>query len=190
MASPKRTPEAEMAEELIAEWRRHPRSALDLGGLQLQRVPDSLRSLRQLKSLDLRMNKLIELPAWLGELSELKLLALGENPALGIPDSILSSRSPKEILRYYFESRADGRPLQELKLLLVGRGGAGKTSLVKHLAGERPNPKESETHSISIREGRARPVAPAPDLEDPSAPVPRRSRPLERVPRRPAVQRT
>ncbi|HEV7904103.1 MAG TPA: COR domain-containing protein [Pyrinomonadaceae bacterium] len=42
--------------------------------------------------------------------------------------------------------------LLELKLLLVGRGGAGKTTLVKQLAGEEPDEHEEETHSISIRE--------------------------------------
>ncbi|HEY0169998.1 MAG TPA: COR domain-containing protein [Pyrinomonadaceae bacterium] len=62
-------------------------------------------------------------------------------------------RPPQEILRYYFESRAEeGRPLLELKLLLVGRGKAGKTTLVKQLAGEETNANESETHSIAIRE--------------------------------------
>lgn len=62
-------------------------------------------------------------------------------------------RPPQEILRYYFESRAeDGRPLLELKLLLVGRGKAGKTTLVKQLAGEEASGNESETHSIAIRE--------------------------------------
>jgi internalin A len=39
-----------------------------------------------------------------------------------------------------------------LKLLLVGRGKAGKTTLVKQLAGEKPSARESETHSIAIRE--------------------------------------
>ncbi|HEX8499417.1 MAG TPA: COR domain-containing protein [Pyrinomonadaceae bacterium] len=62
-------------------------------------------------------------------------------------------RPPQEVLRYYFESRAEeGRPLLELKLLLVGRGKAGKTTLVKQLAGEEPSANESETHSIAIRE--------------------------------------
>jgi internalin A len=79
-------------------------------------------------------------------------LNLKGNPALDLPESILK-RPPKEILRYYFESRAgNGQPLLELKLLVVGRGKAGKTTLIKQLAGERPDAQESETHSIAIRE--------------------------------------
>ncbi|NTV46488.1 MAG: TIR domain-containing protein, partial [Chlorobiales bacterium] len=45
-----------------------------------------------------------------------------------------------------------GESLLELKLLLVGRGKAGKTTLVKQLAGEDVDANEPETHSISIRE--------------------------------------
>ncbi|HEX7772308.1 MAG TPA: COR domain-containing protein, partial [Pyrinomonadaceae bacterium] len=62
-------------------------------------------------------------------------------------------RPADEVLRYYFESRREkGRPLLELKLLVVGRGKAGKTTLIKQLAGEKVNKDESETHSIAIRE--------------------------------------
>jgi len=189
----------EIAEERIAEWKRAPHKAgiLDLAGLGLNKVPATLREVRDLEFLDLSNNKIQELPRWIGELSALQaiecnlnhlrtlpaeidalrrlayltlngnqletlprrlgtlplaVLELDANPALGLPDSILS-RSPKEILRYYFESRdEEGRPLLELKLLLVGRGGAGKTTLVKRLAGEEPDAHEPETHSIAIRE--------------------------------------
>jgi hypothetical protein len=42
--------------------------------------------------------------------------------------------------------RIPAGPLLELKLLLVGRGAAGKTTLVKRLAGEQPLENEPETH--------------------------------------------
>src|SRR5205823_6342379 len=82
----------------------------------------------------------------------LKNISLTDNPKLGLPESILTL-APQEVFRYYFESRREkGRPLLELKLLLVGRGKAGKTTLVKQLAGETPDKNEQETHSIAIRE--------------------------------------
>jgi internalin A len=39
-----------------------------------------------------------------------------------------------------------------VKLIVVGRGGAGKTSLIKRLKGEPFDPHEGETHGINIRE--------------------------------------
>jgi internalin A len=167
---------------------------LDLKGLGLTAVPESLREVRGIRILDLAENALQGLPPWIGELTSLMIislirnqirtlppeisslrtlrflllqqnqletlpetlrgldllaLALHRNPTLDLPGSVLD-RPPAEILRYYFESR-DGRPLLELKLLLVGRGGAGKTTLVKRLADEEPDAHESETHSIAIR---------------------------------------
>ncbi|MDM8567724.1 COR domain-containing protein, partial [Candidatus Halobeggiatoa sp. HSG11] len=42
------------------------------------------------------------------------------------------------------------RPLNESKLILIGDGGAGKTSLVKRLLKQDFNPQESQTHGINI----------------------------------------
>src|SRR6266508_1324247 len=125
--------------------------ALELTGNALECLPDELSQLSHLRFLWLQRNNLQRIPEALRTLS-LETLRLDDNPELGLPESVLD-RSPQEILRYYFESQGEaGRPLQELKLLLVGRGKAGKTTLIKRLAGETPNAHESETHSIAIRE--------------------------------------
>jgi small GTP-binding protein len=42
--------------------------------------------------------------------------------------------------------------LNEVKVLLVGDGGAGKTSLVKQLLGKKFNPHESQTKGITIKQ--------------------------------------
>ena len=124
---------------------------INLDGNRLQVVPESIRSLRQLRVLWLSNNRLVGLPTALADLP-LQELRLDGNPNLDLPEGILSAH-PQEVLRYYFESRADdGQPLRELKLLLVGRGKAGKTTLVKRLAGLEPDRNEPETHSIAIRQ--------------------------------------
>ena len=91
------------------------------------------------------------MPESLGQLQNLHTLDLRGNKGLGIPDEILN-KPPAEILEYYFSTRGrDGAPLRELKLVVVGRGGAGKTSLVRRLNLEPLDLKESETHGINIR---------------------------------------
>ncbi|MCE4058566.1 COR domain-containing protein [Pseudomonas sp. Au-Pse12] len=55
------------------------------------------------------------------------------------------------INNYYIERAKQSLPLNELKVILVGNGGAGKTSLVKRLMGERFDAKEKQTHGINIK---------------------------------------
>ncbi|OUC12470.1 MAG: hypothetical protein B0A82_22225 [Alkalinema sp. CACIAM 70d] len=60
------------------------------------------------------------------------------------------------ILDYYFQIQHDQnlfllQPLNEAKLLLVGQGGVGKTSLVKRLIEGNYNPNERKTEGINIQ---------------------------------------
>lgn len=124
---------------------------IDVSRNRLHKLPKEIIKLNQLKGFFGVSNNLESLPKGFDKLP-IKELKISGNSKLGLPESILQ-RPAQEVLRYYFESRdKDGQPLLELKLLLVGRGKAGKTTLVKRLAGEEPNEEESETHSISIRE--------------------------------------
>lgn len=146
---------------------------LNLGRNMIRQLPGWIDELEALKAVNLESNRLRQLPPQLGTLLGLRIIWLSDNrlealpesmrglslkelllrgnPQLELPESILQ-RPPEEVLRYYFESRADdGQPLLELKLLLVGRGKAGKTTLVKRLMQQRPDKNESETHSIAIR---------------------------------------
>src|SRR5215467_10057970 len=45
---------------------------LQLQGLRLERVPESVRGLHELEDLNLGKNRISELPSWLGELTALK----------------------------------------------------------------------------------------------------------------------
>ena len=103
---------------------------------------------------------------------------------------------PSAILRYYFQVRAGKRPLNEVKFILMGRGGVGKTSLVNRLVRDKFDPELGEDggnpdHAVA-RDGRGRNGA-APCLgfrwagdHARHAPVlPDRAKPLPGCPERP-----
>ncbi len=138
--------------------------SLYLAGNILTELPESFGDLVQLQRLDLSNNRLTDLPLTMSNLKALTKLFLHDNIELDIPAEILGpsaddfglGRSPVSavgILDYYFRSRADKRPLNEAKLVLVGRGGVGKTSIVNRLVDDVFQP-EKKTEGIKIREWR------------------------------------
>ncbi len=133
---------------------------LDLMNNQLSSLPPEIGQLTALTRLDLMDNQLSSLPAQLDKLPELTWLFLHGNPALQLSPSVLGSdprrsreghASAKTILDFYF-NRLQGktRPLNEVKLILVGRGGAGKTSTVQALQGLPFKEGEESTPGIAL----------------------------------------
>ena len=57
---------------------------------------------------------------------------------------------PADILNYYFLIQAEGQPLNEAKLILVGFGAVGKTSLVNRLIKHTFDPDSQKTEGIQI----------------------------------------
>lgn len=105
----------------------------------IERLPAEIVHLTRLTALSFDDCQLRELPTELIVLSHLKELYIRNNPLLGIPDEIAHTREAKRILRYYsrisnpLKSVDRPRPLNEFKLVLVGRGGVGKTTLAHKL---------------------------------------------------------
>jgi internalin A len=116
---------------------------LDAAYNRLTRLPQSLGHLKQLRMLNASNNQLSELPESLRQLSALRELYLHGNEQLGIPAEVLgptlvevrvnkaAPANPASILDYYFRTRDGSQPLNEAKLILVGRGEVGKTCIVK-----------------------------------------------------------
>ena len=153
---------------------------LDLSHNQLEEVPNSIGRLKKLRSLDLRSNQIKELPQvvtqlssltslilwdnkistlpdWVNQLALLKRLDLRANQ-LPIPPEILGGKEwylpptvAEEVIDYYFKEKSD-TPLYEAKLLIVGEGEAGKTTLAKKL--QNPNYElptdEKSTEGIEV----------------------------------------
>lgn len=92
----------------------------------------------------------------LRKLEKLRTLLLYGNPRLRLPSELLGSLdgewdgSVQEILDYYFRTRGGARPLNEAKLILLGWGGVGKTSMVNRLVHQRFDPGEERTEGIEV----------------------------------------
>lgn len=144
---------------------------LSLDSNQLSTLPPEIVQLANLTTLSLENNQLSTLPPELAQLANLRELFLRGNVALAIPDSILgpsyfevhdvygdkkpAAARPEDILNFYFAQRegaATGtlQAVNEIKVMLVGRGGAGKTSLRRFFMGQPHDKKEPETPGIAL----------------------------------------
>lgn len=146
--------------------------SLCLGSRELERLPESLQGLRNLSLLSVPNNHLTALPPWLAEFSELRAVSVANNsltdigilrglPALtvvnlvgnplAVPPEILEAMRSRRDLDDYFERfEHSGSILNEAKVILVGEGSVGKTSLVRAFVGEPFRELEEKTAGIAI----------------------------------------
>ncbi len=148
-------------------------ATLDFRNNQLISLPPEICLLTKLTFFDLRNNQLISLPPEICQLKNLSELYLSDNQLASLPQEIciliqlkcfvilnnpLISPPPEiamqgiEAMHQYFTSLQEAdQPLNEVKLLLVGDGAVGKTSLVKQLLGQPFDQHEDTTHGINIQ---------------------------------------
>ncbi|MFM2432084.1 MAG: hypothetical protein RLZZ511_3298 [Cyanobacteriota bacterium] len=106
---------------------------LKLGFNELITLPESIVQLTNLTRLYLRANKLTTLPDVIMQLTNLAFLNLDDNPFPELPPE-LKNKDGLKIRDYYrqlLEEQTDY--IYEAKLLILGEGGAGKTSLANKL---------------------------------------------------------
>jgi internalin A len=131
----------------------------------LQSLPKEIGSLNRLHTLELASNSLTELPVEINNLKSLKKLNLQGNRIPVPPEILERTDNPQTILNYYFaiakvesDPRAVfntagmvlGKALNELKLLFIGQGSVGKTSLVNRLIFSSFDYWEAKTDGITI----------------------------------------
>ncbi|BAZ08233.1 Miro domain-containing protein [Calothrix sp. NIES-4071] len=131
---------------------------LDLSFNKLSNILAEIGQLVNLQSIDLSHNQLSNIPAEIAKLSKLKKLDLRGNP-VPIPPEILGAKKfsgepgdVKEILDFYFrvQDHKETEPLYEAKLLIIGEGGAGKTSLAKKIEDENYALEQNEKSTEGI----------------------------------------
>jgi GTPase SAR1 family protein len=127
---------------------------LDLRSNQLRTLPPEIGKLSRLYQLELAENQLTELPSEIGKLYSLRRLTLTDNKLTELPPELGNVRLsqlnhgknnwknlPPEVRRggckailNFLRQQGEGMVgLYEAKLLIVGEGGAGKTSLAKKI---------------------------------------------------------
>ncbi len=122
---------------------------LDLEDNYLTAVPDAVSNLTKLEELGLRGNQISCLPTAVADLSRLSTLTLSGNPLVSPPPEIAVGGT-NSVIEFLKARRAGTEPMWASKVLVVGEGGVGKTSLVKALAGTEYDHNEPSTHGIRI----------------------------------------
>ena len=136
-------------------------TVLKISHTDLAALPPELGQLANLSELDLAANPLASLPESLGNLENLDHLFLHDNPALQLSPFILGPDPRKvpackhapaqSILDFYF-GRQSGttRPLNEVKLILLGNCGAGKSTIVRALLDLPHREAETSTPGVAL----------------------------------------
>ncbi|MEV0457707.1 COR domain-containing protein [Catellatospora methionotrophica] len=146
-------------------------ASLDLTGNRLRVLPDSIGTLSALTTLNLARNELQAVPESLGGLAALTTLNLDGNDLRALPGSLadmgallvldvrgnpLTSPPPEvaaqgvDAIRAYLRANHTAIRQWTSKLMIVGEGRVGKTSLVKALAGQPHDLAEPTTHGLLI----------------------------------------
>jgi internalin A len=127
---------------------------LDLYSNQITKIPEAITQLTNLTQLNLGGNQITKIPEAIESLPKLKELDLRENP-LPISPEILGSSdevgSVKDIFNYLrlFHS-GEVQPLNQAKLLLIGQGSVGKTSLIERLIRNKYDKNQPQTDGLNV----------------------------------------
>lgn len=128
---------------------------LDCSLNNLNSIPIEIFQLKSISYINLSKNKIKYIPSEITELNSQ--IVLADNP-LEVPPLEIVSQGKYAIIEYFKSLENDEYLLNELKVLFVGEGSAGKTSLVKRIVGENFNQEENQTHGIDIRKWRIKDI--------------------------------
>ena len=116
-------------------------------------LPEEIGNLQTLKTLVIASSNLQSLPRSITRLQKLEHLDLRGNPLLSIPDELfIKTNQPQSLLNYLSWLWSEQpKPLAETKMLVVGQGSVGKTSLIRKVTGTYFNRLQTKTDGIAIK---------------------------------------
>ncbi|MFF4035342.1 COR domain-containing protein [Streptomyces sviceus] len=116
---------------------------------RLTALPEDFGRLADLVLLRINGNELTELPTSMGSLTELDELGVEGNPLTSPPPEVIAAGA-RAIRSFLTETQADTVRQWSSKVVVVGEGRVGKTSLLRALRGEAHNPNEDSTHGLTV----------------------------------------
>src|SRR5258706_9870417 len=133
-------------------WQLTNLESLYLNNNQLSQLPIEIGQLTNLESLHLSNNGLSQLPAEIGQLTNLEWLRLDNNLTLVTPPPEIVTRGRLATLNFLRELYQSSFTRYESKLLIVGEGATGKTSLLRALRNDSFIRDLPMTHGIEINQ--------------------------------------
>jgi internalin A len=100
---------------------------------------------------DKKGNRLLSLPKEIVSLKKLRGIDLSGND-IAIPPELLQLGKPQEIFKHYFSQSVKTKSLNQAKMIFLGQGAVGKTSLVQQILHGMFDPNQTKTEGISIHQ--------------------------------------
>ena len=122
---------------------------MDLSHLDLRELPESISELSGLVRLSCKNNQISDLLPLAG-LSGLVYLDCEKNPIKNPPLEVVN-QGIEAIREYFADENKKKESLNEIKVMFIGTGGSGKTTIRQKLCEEEINPDEQGTQGIDVR---------------------------------------
>src|SRR6266436_2309382 len=137
--------------ELIRQAAKKGWEKLDLSDDQLASVPPVIGNLSNLIYLSISRNQLTSVPPEISKLTNLIYLGLSGNQLPIPPETLANARDVKAIFAA-LAGLVGGKRLNEAKMLVVGDGKVGKSSVVEQLLDRPFNPQKQTTLGVEIND--------------------------------------
>jgi small GTP-binding protein len=138
--------------KLIEQAAKEGWTELDLRDNRLTSLPPEIIKLTNLTYLDLRNNQLTSLPPEIIKLTNLTFLNLSYNQLTSLPPETLAQWDNVKAIFAAIAGLATGERLNEAKVLVVGDGKVGKSSVVEQLLDRPFNPQKETTLGVEIND--------------------------------------